>query len=256
MANGHNSHDDDVEHDESDGSRRSFMKVVGSTVFTVTLLDIAGHVSTFAQSGGCGGGTPDANCTAAAGPDANCGLGSPTLVDEDQHCGGGMLPVDSDGSCSKNTGPGGDVSDQACVETVDPDNNCNKPSGGMTDSDNACSGTSEDASCNAQASEDESCSGTSNDEACRGNAPDLGWDPDGSCTEAASDADQSCERSDAHFDFPDEHCNQLNNGTIDEDQHCGPPVIEPGVMDEDQSCRPGSSDQSCDPLDPVTDESE
>lgn len=221
-------------------SRRQFIREVGGVLFAVTIVDVAdpsflsGPV--YAQSSGCGNGTPDGSCSATT-PDSNCGYTTSGAIDPDEGCRGS--PYDADQSCGQISR---DV-DQACSST-DEDQNCNKPysTPGLTDLDNSCTSTSLDESCGGNTT-DESCSTTSTDENCSVARNPPANDVDQSCTGSGAETDEGCGDCDDNHDT-DQHCGQPVKGALDPDDLCGHQSFF-GWYDSDDVCGATVADQGC-----------
>jgi hypothetical protein len=223
--------DHNNQNDKRQASRRSFIKRIGNTVFSVTFVGCVAMSPKIAYA--CGEGVSDSTCGNNYDGDENCGNSG----DSDNNC-GTMTQQSGDMNCGNASsgggttgGPNGTDQDEACTPSVsDSDNNCSiaqVPVGGV-DEDQSCNtgGSDTDQSCgdcddnhNSDehcgqtitgstadpddlcghqhwwgGSQDQACSATVNDVGCGTHKTEYGgqWnDPDQSCT-STNPIDMNC----------------------------------------------------------------
>lgn len=280
---------DPTSNNENALPRRQFIRKMGTSVFTVTVMNVL-HLAPSAYGAQCGGGVTDWSCGPAtygyyylypAEPDQNCNQPDPThpgWTDPDTHC----SATASDASCRPvqipSTGP---QADEHC-SVNNPDQGCSIAQNTGPGDENGDHDA--DAHCSAQGSSADSCcgdcednhqtdshcgqaegGGTDADELCGHTTGSLGvfWvQPDGACGKSGA-VDSSCGAYDLPFssvtptDF-DNTCgvsgnpDQWCNRLVNPgpDETCARPT-NPSSSSPDEYCgTAGSADAACGHYDP------
>jgi hypothetical protein len=255
-------------------SRRTFIRNVGKTVLSITVVGIVVGSPQIARA--CGEGVSDSNCGNNYDADNNCGVSS----DSDNNCGTNSQQS-NDMNCGNASsggvatgGPNGTDQDEACTpSSSDSDSNCSiaqVPVGGVdedqscntggSDTDQSCgdcddnhntdehcgqttTGTTVDSDdlCGHQhwlgGSQDQACSATVNDVGCGTHKTEYGgqWnDPDQNCT-STNPIDMNCSSA-----VMDSNCGEASNpSTTSPDENCN------NSSDHDEACSRYDKDQSC-----------
>jgi hypothetical protein len=254
-------------------SRRAFVRQIGKTILSITVVGWVGTATKKALA--CGEGISDSTCGNNYNSDGNCGVSK----DPDNNC--GIASYNSnDLNCGKSSsggmptgGPNGADRDEACMPaSSDSDTNCSIaqiPVGG-SDVDQSCNadGSDTDQSCgdcddNHQSDEhcgepimgstidpddlcghqhvasgttDHVCSATVNDVGCGMHITEYGgtWkDTDQNCT-SVNPVDMNCSSA-----ILDSNCGiKSNPSTTSPDENCS-------MVDRDEACSRYDKDESC-----------
>lgn len=180
-------------------TRRKFLRRSGSTLLTITLLDLVHplQMSAITADTSCKGyaqNDPDGTCGKTLDDGKNDADDACNKVEADEGCGNAQNTLgsgalkDNDGGC----GQAGLPNNQQ-----DPDGSCDQTtsSSGVPESDEAC-----DTKATGFPDQDEHCSSAQKDEACQGKGS-ANYDPDAHCGWGTPpERDQSCRNTESEPD--------------------------------------------------------